>query len=69
MFLLDCFIRIYMAALLEYRKRGKIHWAKLLRFSRFWRGPRKFFREYFTQATIDYIPDQLTAKVFPWNTS
>ena len=29
-----------------YRKRGKIHWAKLSRFSRFSRVPRKFFREY-----------------------
>ena len=29
-----------------YRKRGKIHWAKLLRYSWFSRVPRKFFREY-----------------------
>jgi len=38
-----------------YRKWGKIRWAKL---SRFCRGPRKFFREYFTRAIIDYIHDQ-----------
>jgi len=41
-----------------YRKRGKIRWAKLSLFLRFCRGPRKFFHEYFTQAVIDYIPDQ-----------
>jgi len=55
----------YMA----YRKWGKIRWAKLSWFLRLWRGPWKFFREYFTQAIIDYIPDQWTAKVFPRNTS
>ena len=37
---------------LSYRKWGKIRWAKLSRFSRFWRGPRKFFREYFTWAPL-----------------
>ena len=29
-----------------YCKRGKIRWAKLSRFSRFSRAPRKFSREY-----------------------
>jgi len=29
----------------------------------------KFFREYFTRAIVDYIPDQCTMKVFPQNTS
>jgi len=37
---------------------GKIRWAKLSWFSWFCRGLRKFFREYFTRAIIDYIPDQ-----------
>ena len=37
---------------LTYRKRGKIRWAKLLRFSRFSRVPRKFFREYLFKLRI-----------------
>ena len=35
-----------LAALVNYCKRGKICWAKHLRFSRFSGVPRKFFREY-----------------------
>ena len=30
----------------DYHKRGKIHWAKLLHFSRFSGVPQKFYREY-----------------------
>ena len=37
---------------MKYRKRGKFHWAKLSRFSRFLRRPRKFSREYFAQSKM-----------------
>ena len=52
---------------LQYRKRGKIHQAKLLRFSRFSRVPRKFSCEYksFSLITVNNKHFQGNMKVFP----
>ena len=54
----------------NYCKRGKIHWAKLLRFSWFSRVPRKLFREYKPLSLIILNNKyfwQRQCKVFPQN--
>ena len=62
---------ITLTSLLSYRKRGKICWAKLSRFSRFSGVPRKFFHEYKCLSLIlnnEYLCttyDQGNAKMFP----
>ena len=54
---------------LYYRKRGKIHWAKLSRFSQFLGVPWKFFREYKCLSLInEYLCTaygQGNTKIFP----
>ena len=70
---LKCIDTTWVELCVWYCKRGKICWAKLLRFSRFSGVPRKFLHEYRCLSLIilnnEYLRTaygQGNAKIFPW---
>ena len=55
-------VKILLTLSMTYCKRGNFHWAKLSRFSRFFRGLRKFSHEYFALSIKNKCPGLVPRK-------